>query len=381
MYTGTLKSKIRVHASNIIGWRTKRKIVVIESDDWGSIRTKSNDAYHAMLESGLNVDRVHYNSVDCLESNDDLEKFFDLLLEFKDSTGRPPVVTPMCIMANPDFEAIRESDFKEYFFEPLDKTLRQYPNHDRVIQLWQKGIEERLFNPGLHGREHLNANRYLELLQTQNKGIMTTFNNQSFGATKHMEIKFPNYQGAFHPLTKEEIHSYNQIIYDAGKLFEKYCGYKPSCFIAPNKQEPRELENILSEIGVKYMTRAKLIAYPVGDGSVKKELSWLGKKNKLGQLTIVRNCFFEPTSFGEFSPNIDWVGNCLKEVEIAFSWSKPAIISTHRVNFIGSLNPKSRDVGFFKTRSLLTEILKRWPETEFMTTEELGSLIAKTKGN
>ena len=30
--------KIKRHISNIPGWRTNRKLVVFESDDWGSIR-------------------------------------------------------------------------------------------------------------------------------------------------------------------------------------------------------------------------------------------------------------------------------------------------------------------------------------------------------
>lgn len=379
MYTGTVKSKVIVNASNIAGWRTKRKIVVIESDDWGSIRTKSKDAYSAMLSAGLNVDSIHYDSVDCLESNDDLDSLFNLLLEFKDSTGRPPVITPMCIMANPDFEAIKASDFQEYIFEPLAKTLDHYPNHNRVLQLWKSGIKDRLFVPGMHGREHLNIRRYLEILQTRNIGILTAFENQSIGATRHNGVKFPNYLGAFHPESLAEVHSYNQIILDAAQLFFEYCGYKPTCFIAPNREEPRELEYILNEVGVKYMTRSKRRVYPVGDGSFKKEFNWLGKENSLGQVSIVRNCFFEPTSVGEYAPNSDWVSNCLKEIEIAFFWNKPAVISAHRVNFIGSLNPESRDLGFFKTRTLLAGILKKWPETEFLTSEELGNLISGAK--
>jgi hypothetical protein len=379
MYFGTFKSELIVNASNIIGWRTKRRIVVIESDDWGSIRTKNKEAYQAMLNAGLNVDKLHYNSVDCLESNEDLERLFDLLLEFKDSTRRPPVITPMCIMANPDFKAIKDSGFQKYFYEPLDKTLQNYPNHDQVIQLWQKGIKERLFLPGLHGREHLNVNRYLEILQKGNEGMQTAFSNQSVGATKHNGVSFPNYLGAFNPNTKDEVISYNKIIEDAAFLFNKYCGYNPSCFIAPNKEEPRELENVLHKVGVKYMTRSKRRAYPIGDGTFKKEFNWLGKKNSLGQISIVRNCFFEPTSVGEYGPNTDWVSNCMKEIEIAFRWDKPAVISTHRVNFIGSLDAKSRDLGFLKTRTLFTEILKKWPSTEFMTSHELGDLISTNK--
>ncbi len=33
-----IKSKISRHYTNLSGWRTKRKIVVFESDDWGSIK-------------------------------------------------------------------------------------------------------------------------------------------------------------------------------------------------------------------------------------------------------------------------------------------------------------------------------------------------------
>ena len=378
MYKGTFKSEIIVNASNIIGWRTKRKIVVIESDDWGSIRTKSTEAYYSMLKSGLNVDKVHYDSTDCLESNDDMEKLFELLLEFNDSSSRPPVITPMCIMANPDFEAIQNVDFKEYYFEPVSRTFNRYPNHDRVLRLWKKGMEERLFVPGLHGREHLNVKRYLKILQSRNVGMLNAFHNQSIGATKHENYSFPNYLGAFHPETVEEIQSYNDIIKDAAELFLQCFGRVPECFIAPNKEEPCELENVLSQVGIKYITRSKRRLYPVGDGTYKKEFSWLGKKNDLGQLYLVRNCFFEPTSFGEYNKNTDWVANCLKEIEIAFRWMKPAVISTHRVNFIGSLNPTSRDLGLYKTKELLISMINRWPDIEFLSSIELGDLISKT---
>ena len=41
----TLKQTITHNLLNIPGWRTKRHIVVIESDDWGSIRMPSKDVY------------------------------------------------------------------------------------------------------------------------------------------------------------------------------------------------------------------------------------------------------------------------------------------------------------------------------------------------
>lgn len=52
MYRNTWKSLLSVHVSNIPGWRTNRKIVVIESDDWGSIRMSSLEAFKNLLKAG-----------------------------------------------------------------------------------------------------------------------------------------------------------------------------------------------------------------------------------------------------------------------------------------------------------------------------------------
>ena len=54
---------IRKNISNIFGWSTKRKLIVIESDDWGSIRTRSKRDYDKMLRLGLNVDASIFTSM------------------------------------------------------------------------------------------------------------------------------------------------------------------------------------------------------------------------------------------------------------------------------------------------------------------------------
>jgi len=379
MYKNTIISKAIVHASNIPGWRSKRRIVVIESDDWGSIRTFSKDAYHQMKACNLQVDKGHYNVFDALESNEDLESLYSVLSEFKDSTGRSPVFTPFCLVANPDFEKIEASDFREYFHESLERTLSYYPEHDKVLKLWKIGIDNRLFVPGLHGREHINIRRYIDILRSGDRGMRIAFKNRSLGVSVYRAIEYPNYLGALHPESLEEVKSFYGILEEAGVLFQKYCGYVPKCFIAPNMEEPKELETVLKTIGVKYLTRAKKRRYPIGDGTYKTELNWLGKKNKFGQFCLVRNCFFEPVARSEHVYVKDWVDNCMKEVEIAFKWYKPAIISSHRVNYIGFLDPDNRDKGLCNLRRLLKTMLQKWPEIEFLTSEELGDVISESK--
>ena len=66
MYRNTWKSLLSAHASNVPGWRTKRKIVVIESDDWGSIRMSSLEAFNNLLKAGMRENLNHYNLYDSL---------------------------------------------------------------------------------------------------------------------------------------------------------------------------------------------------------------------------------------------------------------------------------------------------------------------------
>ena len=66
----------------------------------------------------------------------------------------------------------------------------------------------------------------------------------------------------------------------------------------------------------------------------------------------------------------------MKEIEIAFCWHKPATISSHRVNYIGYLHPENREKGLRLLKELLSRMLMKWPDIEFMTSSELGDMIA-----
>lgn len=368
-------SWLRKNISNVLGWNTNRKIIVIESDDWGSIRINSKKDYNEMISRGLEL-TSNFAINDCLESNYDLENLFELLTKFKDSTGRHPVITPMCIMANPDFEKIKSSGFREYYYENFTDTCKKYPNHDRVIDLWRNGIDERLFIPAFHGREHLNVPRWLKALQNGNEGLLTAFDHRSFGVTRYKGKALPEYLGAFHPDSPTEILGLEKVIETGAELFKYNCGYQPTHFIAPNRESAKVLDKTFAKVGIKYLTMAKFRHYPLGEkDKYKYEYIWLGKQNKeLNQLYITRNCAFEPSH-----RHIDFVDRCLKEIEIAFSWKKPVVISSHRVNYVGFVQPENAYYGLKELDRFFSAIIKRWPNVEFMTSTELGDLISSTQ--
>ena len=122
------------------------------------------------------------------------------------------------------------------------------------------------------------------------------------------------------------------------------------------------------------MSASKIQKEPQGQGKIKTKFHWLGQTNSYGQKYITRNCFFEPSCEG----TVLGVERCISEVELSFKYNKPAIISSHRLNYISSLNENNRKKSISELDRLLKIILVKWPEVEFLTSSELGSLISNS---
>ena len=380
MYTGGLKSALRVNVSNIPGWRTKRHIVVIESDDWGSIRMSSIENFNKMLKAGMPVDKSHYNLYDALECNDDLIALMETLSKFKDVTGRPPVFTGVNVVANPDFEKIKQNGFLEYVYEPYTETCKRYDNHEKVYELWKEAIAKRLIVPIFHGREHLNAQFWLRALQMGDKSTLLGFENEVTGMPGIKGEKLPDFQAAFDIDTKADLPYQKEVIKTGLDLFEQLYGYRSKYFVPTNGPFNNSLEKDLFDVGIRYINTGKKQREPLGEGQYRINTRYLGTKNQYGQIYLTRNCFFEPAATGfEVPANYDWINYCLKEIEIAFRWHKPATISSHRVNYIGYLHPENRENSLRQLSELFSRMLKRWPDIEFMTSSELGDLIVENK--
>ena len=368
---GKVKAGIQKHLSNIPGWRTNRKIVVIESDDWGSIRMSSNEAREKLSAAGLTLDKgagARYNLYDTLASKQDLSNLFEVLESNKDSKGKSAKITAVSVGANPDFEKIKAENYANYYYEPMTKTLERY-NMSDAFPLWKEGKERDIFVPEFHGREHLNISSWMRSLKSGDPETLLAFDH---GVTGFKRKNSPiDFQAAFDLEYTKDLAVQKEIIKDGLVLFEKLHGYKSRFFVPPNGKINSSLEDIAAEQGVVYISTPKSYHEVLGEGQIKKHYRYIGKKNENNQLYITRNGFFEPSGSER-----DEVNGCLAEIGVAFMWNKPAIISSHRVNYIGSLDERNRDSSLKQLDKLLKTIIKKWPDVEFMTSSELGDVIA-----
>ncbi|MDC0298102.1 hypothetical protein OAL21_02940 [Akkermansiaceae bacterium] len=366
-----MKNIIRKTLSNIPGWRTNRKLVVFESDDWGSIRTRDLDALNYLKGKNFDTERSNFVRYDSLERSEDLSCLFEVLTSVKDGKGRKAVLTPMTIMGNPDFRAIRDNQYEEFVVEPFTETLKSFPGSKQVLSQYKQGMESKIWHPEYHGREHLNHLRWLRGLRAGEKGLITPFEVESFGFKMVNGKKIREHLAAYDPEFESDIPLLEQSLIEGIDMFRSILGVDPHYFVASKSPEPKVFERSLALGGIKYLTRYKLQQYPLGNGKFHREFNWLGKRNRFGQLAITRNASFEPSD----NPNHDWIDSCLNEVKLAFQLKKPAVISSHRVNYVGRLSKSNQSNGLQKLEELLKKIVDQWPEVEFVSSRELGEII------
>tara|TARA_B100000513_G_C11894006_1_gene183271 strand:- start:253 stop:1374 length:1122 start_codon:yes stop_codon:yes gene_type:complete len=364
-----IKTIIGRNITNARGWKTKRKIVVIESDDWGSIRMPNKKTLNNFLKLGYNLGKDPYCFNDTLANTEDLTEIFEVISSCQNERKQYPKFTFNTVMANPLFNDIKKSGFTEYFYEAFTETLKRYYPKESVFNLWQQGINENLLQPQFHGREHVNVYSWLRKLKEGNKPLLDAFDFGFWGIPKSLYgEETTNLQASFGTADPLIFNFLKENISVGLKLFEDVFNFKSKTFIANNYTFPENLYSSLKENGVIGIQSIKKQKLPQQNMKIRTKNIYTGKQNQMHQKYTVRNAFFEPSLR---SKNFDNVKNCLLQIENAFFWKKPAIISSHRVNYIGRINKKNRQSNLIMLKELLSQIIRKWPEVEFLSSDEL----------
>ena len=351
--------------------RLMERLLIIESDDWGAIRTPSAESLKAFASKGFELDKSLYK-VDALASKTDLEMLFNLLMSIKNVNGQHPVITANAIMANPNFEKIKESNFQSYHWEPFYHTFKHYQEHQDNLNIWKMGMAEGVFYPQFHGREHLNIGRWMRALQKPDEKVRFSFDCGSTYSGSDDYAFMEAYDWSF----PEEIEEHKVIIKQGLEIFKDTFGFYSKSFIAPCYNWDSALESFLAEQGIEWIQGIGSQLAPTGTFDNYRAIPHhFAQKNAFGSYYNIRNVFFEPV----YDPDKDWTDAAMARIQAAFLMKRPAVISSHRVNYVGFIDPKNRDNGLRQLEKLLRTVVKKWPDVKFITTDQLSNYIDGNK--
>lgn len=359
---------------SLLDFRTKRHIIVIESDDWGSIRIPSKEIWVELLRRGYSVDKRPYERYDTLESESDLTELFNIMLEFQDSKGNPPCITANMVMSNPDFSKIKGSGFADYYYRSLNETYCDYYGNNSIIPTMMKGRESKLFCPQSHGMEHFNLPLWMKDLKNQDPEAIETFDLGICGLAPKVNPQLGNkYMIAFRTTTEKEL----RFVLDRVKMgleeFEKTWGYKSTSFVSPCYTWNDEIEGALFKEGVKMIQTSR--CQKISDsGSLRYH--YTGEIGGNAIFYSVRNCFFEPSLNDDYC-----LASTIKQIEDAFHKNKIAVISSHRINYVSGLSMNRRDNNLDLLRQLLSSIVSRWNDVEFFSSAMVCDLLKSEMAN
>ncbi len=374
-----LISKIISNLKNSIGWKTNRKIIVFSVDDYGNVRLNSAQARKNMDAAGMKV-YSRFDALDTLETRQDLEQLFEVLSSVKDKNGRHAVFTPFALPCNIDFEKMEADNYETFHFETLPNTynklaVEQPEAYVGAWDLWKYGIAKGLLKPQFHGREHLNLTVFNDKLKKRDEHLLTALKNKSYTSISDEEYPSMSAFAALDFWDVKENEALKPILKEGLDYFEEVYGYRSTYFTPPVFSIHHSLFKVLQSNGVKFLDLALLRAEHQGLNVYKKSFNYIGKKTADGLTVMVRNVVFEPTE----DRGIDWVNYTMKQIETAFRWKKPAIISSHRVNFCGHIDPQNREKGLAALKNLLDAIVKKWPDVEFMAADEMAVSLRDKK--
>ena len=356
---------------NLRGWRTPRKLVAFAVDDYANVRVDSPKALERLSEAGLDLSSP-FDHLDTVETRQDLEALFEVLDSVRDRRGRPAIFTAYAMSANPDFGRILKNGEK-YYYETVSDTFsrlasEQAAAYDGAWALWQEGIVKSLIRPQFHGREHLNIDLFEHKLRQKSPDVMANLANKSLaGITDDPAMSGVGFTHAFGLNDRSQLDRHREILRDGLELFEKVWGFRSITFTPPAQRLHPSLFEVAEGSGVVSIDKPLRCMRAMGAGTERREINCSGRQRGQAHVTVVRNVVFEPNKNMGFDP----VERAMQQISAAFRWRKPAIVSSHRVNYCGHIDESNRKRGLDALGVLLQRMTHRWPDVEFISVDQL----------
>lgn len=334
----------------------------------------SGKSLDELRKSGIPVDSSPYNLVDGLESREDLDEVIGTLGCFRDVNGHAPKLTCYFVLGNPDFDRIRACDFAEYHWEPFSKSYDKYSGGG-LAEVWKSAFESQLVFPQFHAREHVNVCLWMSDLRSGRSDTRVCFDKGFFGQIRS-KVRPRFYSATYWAQSPQELDLIKNNFLHGLKLFETNFGYASTTFAACNYVLPREMEECSAHAGIRGIQSQRGYFAPDNCGRLPlQRYRYTGYQNQFGQWFTIRNVSLEPF----IRCGKDWCREALREVSLAFAMGRPAVVSTHRANFVSRVSRSNRAHSLLCLADFLKAVIRNWPDVEFVNSAELLELMSGLK--
>ena len=318
-------------------WREpvmRRPILIIESDDWGA----------GPVETQATA----------------LKRLTDVLRQYRDSTGRHPVMTLALILAVPDGAAIRrDGQYRHLSLEaPAFAPLRDAIDRGRAA-----GV----FTLQLHGLEHYWPDA---LMAANDPAVQSWLESETPATTEqlpsHLQSRWVD--AAVLPSRPLETEQIEAAVTDEVELYARLFGARPQVAVPPTFVWNDFVESAWSRHGVEFVVTPGLrSACRDATGMPNCDCGPL-RNGHAGQgvTYLVRDDYFEPERGHLAELALDALARKREQ-------GRPCLLETHRSNFIG--DRATRDSALNEIDRLYRQALEQYPDVRFLATAELGQVI------
>lgn len=284
-----MKQTLKKHLINLRGKKLKEKFLVLESDDWGAIRIPNIKVRDWLYEKNNINKKDPFSRYDTLESENDYEALFEVLNRFIDCRGNHPILTANFIMNNPDFDAIKSNDFKQYYSQPYTETYKSYYGSSKTEEILREGINNNLVKPQFHGTEHLNVVKWMNNLNQNNASFREAFDLKCYAVDDlSSNNRRGNLMAAYDYDTNEELEYIRKSIVLGLEQFEEIFGFKSLSITFRGSFWGYDILKRLNEKGIILIGIRQF--HPISNGKHKfiNNKKW-GDIKELGQIHLRKN--------------------------------------------------------------------------------------------
>jgi hypothetical protein len=355
--------------------KLNKRIVVFESDDWGSTRMENPYIQQYFFSKYPELQQSWMDVYDALETPQNINDLCSVADEIKDCIGKPFLITLLLNTHNAEITEITKSDYTFYYNENLlTSAQRIFGGGPSLKSAYLRALAGGSIEIQLHGQEHVQRSLLLNLLNNRNlKDFKEDFSYGFYASLFHQGKYIPTQlRATFYPFLRDDYTWQVNSLSDSIKFLKSQFNCNTDYFVPPNGPISYEVLKKLKHLGIKGLVSPLLNRTFYFKKLHVPLYAPMGYSSLSSCVYINRNVPFEPRR--TFDKNV--VEDALSKVKWLLENRYPVVITSHRANYTDFLSKKGYYQSFEMLKKLIININKSFPDTLFLSSSQLVKEIS-----